>query len=594
MDSVADSLLYAGTLSELKAAGHKVLHGGRTPILVVWHRDRVYALDNRCPHLGFPLDRGSIEDGILTCHWHHARFDITSGCTFDLWADDVPPGRVELRGEEIWVAPECGFADPARHWRQRLTDGMAHNIGLVIGKAVLGSLDAGAKPQELVRAAARFGARNRDGWSFGQTILANLAGHLDRLPDEIAYLALYQGIRRVAADCEGQTPRRDRQALSGAEAPLPTLETWLAKWSAVRQRNAAERTLLTAVEAGASQAEVAALLLGVVSDRYFADGGHALDYINKCFDCLEVVGWDQAATLLPTLVEEIVTARGGEESDAWRNPIDTIALQEAAFARLPELLAAAPDEHPAQAGELEALADRLLAEEPQAVIAALEEALASGLAPAEVGRALAYAAALRVARFATSNEFSDWDSAHHVFTFCSAVQQMLARIGKIDAPARKQRCLRSLYHGAVALYLIRYLNRPPARLPDPAKASGLPDEPNALCRAILESFDRQQQVNGAAALVARYLDLGHPPDALISTLAEALLREDAGFHSFQILDAAIRQFDAWRGGGPGRNILVAATRFLAAHSPTERAHHQTARIAQKLHRGGQIEDSDTE
>ncbi len=592
MDSAADRLLYAGTLGELEAAGHKVLHGGRTPILVIWREGRVYALDNRCPHLGFPLDRGSIEDGILTCHWHHARFDVTSGCTFDLWADDVPPGRVEIRGEEVWVAPECGFADPVSHWRRRLQDGMAHNIGLVIGKAVLGSLSNGAAAEDLVRDAALFGARNRDGWSFGQTILANLAGHLGRLPEETAYLALYQGIRRVAADCEGQTPRRDRQALVGAKAPLETLENWLAKWSAVRQRNAAERTLLTAVETGSSQAELAQLLLSVVNDRFFADGGHALDYINKSFDCLDVIGWERAADILPTLIEEVVTARGGEESDAWRNPIDLIALQQAAFGRLPEILAAAPAERAGEAEELEALADALLAEEPDAVIRALEGAFASGLAAAEIGRALAYAAALRVARFATSNEFSDWDSAHHVFTFCNALQQMLVRAGQPADRERRLRCLRCLYHGAMALYLIRYLNRPPARLPDPAKSGDLPDEPRALCRAILEAFDRQQQVSGAAALVARYLDLGHPADPLIATLAEALLREDAGFHAYQILDAGIRQYDAWGGGTAGRNILIAVTRFLAAHAPTERAHYQTARIAQRLHRGGQVQDAE--
>ncbi len=591
MDSIADSLLYVCTLNELKAEGHRVVHGGRAPILVIYRDGQVYALDNRCPHLGFPLDRGSIEDGILTCHWHHARFDVTSGCTFDLWADDVPPGRVEIRGEEIWVAPECGFAEPAKHWKRRLNDGMAHNIGLVIGKAVLGSLQAGAAPEELVRDAARFGARNRDGWGFGQTILANLAGHLHRLPDEVAYLALYQSIRRVAGDCEGQTPRRDRQALTGAEADLETLEHWLAKWSAVRQRNAAERTLLTAVEGGGSKADLAAMLLAVVSDRYFADGGHALDYINKCFDCLEVVGWQEAATLLPTLVNEIVMAQGGEESDAWRNPIDLIRLQEAAFARLPEILAAAPAPRAGSSEELETLAEALLAEEPQAVIAALEGAFASGLAAAEIGRALAYAAALRVARFGTANEFSDWDSAHHAFTFCNAVQQMLARAGEPAAMERRLRILRALYHGAMAVYLIRYLNRPPARLPDPAKAQDLPAEVKDLTRAILEAFDRQQQVNAAATLVARYLDLGHPVDPLIATLAEALLREDAGFHSYQILDAGIRQYDAWGGGQAGRNILIAATRFLAAHAPTERAHYQTARIARKLQRGGKVQDA---
>ena len=63
--------------------------------------------------MGFPLDRGSIEDGILTCHWHHARFDLASGCTFDLWADDVPTCAVELRAGEVWVQPEFGRLDAA-------------------------------------------------------------------------------------------------------------------------------------------------------------------------------------------------------------------------------------------------------------------------------------------------------------------------------------------------------------------------------------------------------------------------------------------------------------------------------------------------
>ena len=36
-------------------------------------RGRIFALDNRCPHMGFPLERGSVEDGILTCHWRQVR-----------------------------------------------------------------------------------------------------------------------------------------------------------------------------------------------------------------------------------------------------------------------------------------------------------------------------------------------------------------------------------------------------------------------------------------------------------------------------------------------------------------------------------------
>jgi len=68
-------------LEELRAKRMMVVKGERCPILVVCHDDRVYALDNRCPHLGFPLHRGSVADGILTCHWWGASgFVETFGC----------------------------------------------------------------------------------------------------------------------------------------------------------------------------------------------------------------------------------------------------------------------------------------------------------------------------------------------------------------------------------------------------------------------------------------------------------------------------------------------------------------------------------
>jgi nitrite reductase/ring-hydroxylating ferredoxin subunit len=109
-DPPTTSFVRVGRLEELKARGRLVVRGPHRPILVVYDHGRIFALDNRCPHMGFPLERGSVEDGILTCHWHHARFDLASGCTFDLWADDVPSCPVEVRGSEIWVQPTFGHA----------------------------------------------------------------------------------------------------------------------------------------------------------------------------------------------------------------------------------------------------------------------------------------------------------------------------------------------------------------------------------------------------------------------------------------------------------------------------------------------------
>ncbi|MFW5434674.1 Rieske 2Fe-2S domain-containing protein [Paenibacillus apiarius] len=49
--------IQAGTEDELRERGSKLIKGG---IVVFYHEDRVHALDNRCPHLGFPLHMGSV------------------------------------------------------------------------------------------------------------------------------------------------------------------------------------------------------------------------------------------------------------------------------------------------------------------------------------------------------------------------------------------------------------------------------------------------------------------------------------------------------------------------------------------------------
>jgi hypothetical protein len=166
---------------------------------------------------------------------------------------------------------------------------------------------------------------------------------------------------------------------------------------------------------------------------------------------------------------------------------------------------------------------------------------------------------------------------------------MLVRIGEAGGDGYAA-AGRGILHGAMALYLTRYLNVPPARIPgDGAEPlDDLPAEAETIRAALLNAFDRQRQVDLAARLVARHLTLGHSPQALVVTLAHALLREDAGFHAYQMLEAGVRQFAAWGGSDEGRRILIAVARYLAAHSPTERAQLQTADMARRLMLGGEL------
>ncbi len=585
-----------GTLAELTERGVIVVRGADRPIAVFAHDGgAVSAVDNRCPHMGFPLSKGSVQDGILICHWHEARFEMSSGCTFDLFADDVPAYDVEIRREgaesAVWVAPyprTGGAASERARSTQRLKEGLEQNVGLIQAKSILGLLRGGGDYVDVVRQVALFGATNRDSWAAGMTSLTALANIVPHLAPETVYLALFQGSVRVANDCAGQPPRRPKLPLeTPSDIPLSTLKRWLLNWTHIRNRDAAERTLLTAIRSGATPEHLCDLLFTAATERYYADGGHLLDFTNKAAELLDLIGWQHAADVLPVVLGQLVSARGGEEQGQWRYPIDVVPALQQVSADLPRLLAAGSTK--TWDGDIASLSSTLLGHDPLAIIEALRTALAGGARPIQVSQALAGAAALRVARFAVSNEFGDWVTVLHTFTYCNAVDQAVRRC------PRSPEVLRGVFHGAISVYLDRFLNMPPARLPGERTTDDLESEPSeaeALLARYRDSLDGQKEGATAARAVARYLQLGHPTDALFDALTFTVVREDADFHTIQMVEAGIRQYRAWAGQPQANAVLVAVARYVAAHSPTSRARLQTARIALRLHRGEAMHEDD--
>lgn len=47
---------------------------------------KVYAVENKCPHLGMPLAKGKVCNHTVTCRWHGATFDLTTGANVK-WVD---------------------------------------------------------------------------------------------------------------------------------------------------------------------------------------------------------------------------------------------------------------------------------------------------------------------------------------------------------------------------------------------------------------------------------------------------------------------------------------------------------------------------
>ena len=51
-----------GSLEQLQREGRVLAKVGSHGVCVFWHDGRAYALDDQCPHMGFPLHRGTVEE----------------------------------------------------------------------------------------------------------------------------------------------------------------------------------------------------------------------------------------------------------------------------------------------------------------------------------------------------------------------------------------------------------------------------------------------------------------------------------------------------------------------------------------------------
>ena len=583
MTLATEKLLRVGTVEEVRERGCRVVTGGGHTMAVFPWGDDFAAVDNRCPHMGFPLDRGTVNNGILTCHWHHARFDLSSGGTFDPFADDVRSFPVSVVDGEVWVDPSPPETDPVPRWSRRLEDGMEHNIRLVIAKSVLGLNSADADYRVPLTIGAEFGTTYSDsGWGQAMSMMTCSANMLDHLNQDDRSLALYQGIRHVASECAGRPPRFLVDPLPTGETRPEVFKQWFRDFIEVRDDEGAERCLRTAIDLGISQREIADMIFAAATDRVYIDAGHVVDFCNKAFELLDHIGWEHASLVLTSLVHGMATARRSEELNSWRNPIDLVSMVQEARAALPDLWA---EGNQLRAGHIsggewddeDTLVATILEDNPAATLDALKEAVRVGATAEQIGSAVAYAAFLRMARFHTSNEFGDWDTVHNTLTAANALHQALLRAPSVEL-------LRAAFDTAISVYLDRFLNMPAQRLPEPNGVGSSED----IGQEILDTMNSQQQVEQSARLVTDYVAGSDDPDSVLSVLAHAMLREDSTFHHFQIVDAAIKQYELRRGTDSARHVLVGMSRFLAAHYPTPRSVNQTFNIAVRLNRGDEI------
>lgn len=573
-----------GPLSKLTSSGPTVVRGKDHNIVVFVDKSTVYAVDNRCPHMGFPLSRGSVRDGILTCHWHEARFDLESGCTFDLWADDVLKFDAWVEEGDVFVSAVPTHLRDASYYQARLIQSIEQDVGLVQAKSLLALLgDKHGSLDRLLVPLMDFVSRNLNSMTEGMHRLGCVVNLYPRLKPGTAYQALLYATRQLARETVDSVPHRNKEALKGDNYSLDTLKLWLHQWVQTRHRDAAERTLLAGVHT-LEQGDLADLTFSVASQRLYADGGHLLEACNKVFELTDVLGGEFAPKLFPLLVDSLTQSRGEEENTTWHHPVQIVRPLAWIDDELPSILASNKG-----TGKIDpALVTILCGDDPIAIIEALKQALIDDVAPAILAREVSYAAALRLARFATSNEVTDWFNPQHTFIHSNATCRAVERSPTPEV-------VRNIFQSAISVYVDRFLNVPAARLPSERNiAAHASTDPASLLQKLLAQLDHRGDIDDAANIVARYIDHGYSFDDLIDCLTLATVREDLDFHSLQVLDAATYQTSLWDDRSRIANIMVGVVRNLAAHCPTRRAGNQTALIAVKLQKGEPIYEAEAQ
>jgi NAD(P)H-dependent nitrite reductase small subunit len=90
-------------LSELptEGLGHAVKAEGLDIALFRWN-DRVYAIEDLCPHLGFPLSEGIMQAGEVICSWHGWHIRLEDG-TCRRERERAKVWECEIRDGEVFV-----------------------------------------------------------------------------------------------------------------------------------------------------------------------------------------------------------------------------------------------------------------------------------------------------------------------------------------------------------------------------------------------------------------------------------------------------------------------------------------------------------
>lgn len=533
-------------LDALPPGGVKVRKLGGTPVALFRLEDgAVHAIDNRCPHEGYPLSQGSRSGCVLTCSWHNFKFDLTDGaCLKGDEALATWPVRVVDGVVQVDLTPP----DPAAEISRKLAslhEALWHRRPGQAAREAVRLLALGVTEHRLAAWVAAWDARHAE-WGSSHALPgcedARLQAGRFEGPRFIKHLiqamelASEGGVRRPAHGLPAPVDPGDEPEAAG-RAFVDAVEAEDAERALGLVRGALAR--------GWGRPELEPWTWAVVAAHHLSFG-HRLIYQSKVWDLLEGDGAEFAEDVLCGHVRGIVGGTREEVLPAW-----------AAFR---ERLAAVDLEAtwtgvgaPGFRGDPAAVSEALVSGTKAAAFDAVQGAMEAGAPLGWLVDALVAAASVRLLAFDPDIDLradvqDGWLSVTHCLTSAEALRRAVARHPR---PA----VLRLVHFVAFMIHHHRVLDLDPA-----------PALPSARVGTVAELLDAigAKRTDEALARVRGLLGTAAEPallDALVDlALSDALTVPIVSVHVLKTAWAAAEERRATGNAAP----VLGVVRWLAS------------------------------
>src|SRR5215469_10496504 len=268
----------------------------------------VFACDNRCPHQGYALVRGDVRDGVLTCAWHNWKFELGSGI--------CRHGGENIRTYPVRVSDGQVLVDIADPPAEVIRPDLFASLNAAMDDLDLGRVarDAmrlqriGTPLADVIREGVRYAApRAEDGWDHSLATLADCLRMSQFFAESLRALPVIQGLS-VAAENQVRRPDRPRPEPADPVGLYGSIAEALSAYPALvddERAGEAEALLRGLIAAQVPASVLRHTLLTAVTDHFLAYG-HSMIFVQKAFEMLDQIGWQEADTVLSPLVPEMV------------------------------------------------------------------------------------------------------------------------------------------------------------------------------------------------------------------------------------------------------------------------------------------------